>query len=1032
MCSTAPTGVLESIALAFGFDNVAAACQPVQCGAGDRWFSGHTGIEKTAVASFWPNSHLLGDSPHGDRLVQIAIQPAIIENPLRIVHTQASRLDCLKVNTPVNPYKEWLGIAAEGRRLDYFQLLGLSHDVGDPASIKAAAREQIAKLKPYERSDDAEVCRKLQEQIKTAYRVLSNETARQAYLARLKAAGPRHTATTADSVTPSSHEPALRDEAGGERQHGADHNPTTTVAGRRKNVLAASLAAVVMVIAVSIALLSTLDDHDGGASVAAIDESPASPVAAVVVDESARPSPDAADPLDEADDDDLFLSTDEFDPDSVTAVDSETRQTVVEQEKSRAAPAAVAAPVDPSPSSNIDLKIGDETPVTTTGDVVAKANDVLKTHCSRCHGGGEAGEGGFDFVLDRDKLVSSGYVLPRTPNQSPLYERLVSTDAPMPPEGEQPRPDVADVAAVRDWIRAGAEPFVQQPRLPFVSREQQYEAIASDLDGVRPRERPYMRYFSTTHLGNAGYSPVELQSYRQALAKLLNSLSWNRSLAGLRQLKTCPTVYRVDLRDLKWTNEQWDQVVAAYPYAVDVATRHSVQTKAETETDVPVVRADWFIATASRPPLYHDLLQLPGSDRDLESMLQVNVRKNVEDGRVDRAGFARSGVSQSNRLIERHESIFGAYWKSYDFAAEGDRKSLFEFPLGPGDSVDNFQHDGGEIIFRLPNGLLGFMLVDALGRRIDKGPAAIVSDPRQPDRAVVNGVSCMSCHYGGFIPKQDEIRAHVIANKRAFRKFAEILELYPERAEMDELLAGDAQEYQQILASREIGITSPSRTSEPIQLASSRYLGEVDLQLAAAELGLQADALQARLDAVGDAALLRRIGPLRTPGGVVPRELFAEDFLGLITHLGLGQEAVVDAAGQGKHAPGRQAAQAPGPGRDNRGRPVAAEEALRDGLQAAQDEDWPLARHRLEQAIALAPDDSFKLRAYEAVIPVYERLDALEGLIEGHKFILDAARSSASIKRAHDDFFRSVIVVLQNRNDKWHACRNLDNTGRPN
>ena len=212
-------------------------------------------------------------------------------------------------------------------------------------------------------------------------------------------------------------------------------------------------------------------------------------------------------------------------------------------------------------------------------------------------------------------------------------------------------------------------------------------------------------------------------------------------------------MYRIDLRDLKWTSDSWRTILESYPYGLLQNSKDAIALRAETQCQIPVVRADWFISTASRPPLYHVLAQIPNTDKKLESLLQVNVQRNLKEDRVIRAGFTRSGVSQHNRLIERHESIFGAYWKSYDFAGSTGRKNLFDFPLGPGDTAVDFDHDGGEIIFQLPNGMLAYMLTDEKGNRIDKGPTSIVSDPRQRDRAVVNGVSCMSCHYGGFIQK---------------------------------------------------------------------------------------------------------------------------------------------------------------------------------------------------------------------------------------------------------------------------------------
>ena len=42
------------------------------------------------------------------------------------------------------------------------------------------------------------------------------------------------------------------------------------------------------------------------------------------------------------------------------------------------------------------------------------------------------------------------------------------------------------------------------------------------------------------------------------------------------------------------------------------------QLQTETDSTVPFVHADWFLATASLPPLYHDILGLPQTDRVLE------------------------------------------------------------------------------------------------------------------------------------------------------------------------------------------------------------------------------------------------------------------------------------------------------------------------------------------------------------------------------------------------------------------------------
>ena len=73
--------------------------------------------------------------------------------------------------------------------------------------------------------------------------------------------------------------------------------------------------------------------------------------------------------------------------------------------------------------------------------------------------------------------------------------------------------------------------------------------------------------------------------------------------------------------------------------------------------DVPVVNVDWFIAVASSPPLYNALLSLPERDIELEERLEVDVIDNILTApgiRVWRAGFTNSGVSNHNRVVDRH------------------------------------------------------------------------------------------------------------------------------------------------------------------------------------------------------------------------------------------------------------------------------------------------------------------------------------------------------------------------------------------
>ncbi len=531
---------------------------------------------------------------------------------------------------------------------------------------------------------------------------------------------------------------------------------------------------------------------------------------------------------------------------------------------------------------------GDPQASATVSPLALQARQVLEAKCHRCHGAGGSDEGGFNFLLRRDRLVNaadgSAMIVPGDSANSYLYERILSGE--MPPEGEGEALTDAEKQTIRDWIEAGAPDFNAAEKRTFVSTEDVLRFIRNDLLVRTPeRDRQFVRYFTLTHLYNAGLSADEMQTYRNALTKLLNSLSWNRRLIEPESLDPPRTVLRIDLRDLEWTNEVWRKIVKANPYAVVHASPLATLCQEATDCQVPMVRADWFVSAASHPPLYHEVLQLPDTLKELEEQLRVDTASNIKRERATRAGFARSGVSQNNRLIERHDSPYGAYWISYDFSGNTGRKNLFQHPLGPGTESGHFEHDGGEVIFNLPNGLQGYLLVDADGKRIDKGPTSIVSDPRRPDRAVVNGISCMSCHYAGIIRKEDEIRRHVQANLAAYPEADDILALYPTADRLTELQDADARRFREALS--QIGIDRLTATSEPVTNMALRFESNLDVKLAAAEFGLSSNELITLLPSFPK--LARILGSLRVPGGTVKREVFVQVFSEAARSLGFGE-----------------------------------------------------------------------------------------------------------------------------------------------
>jgi hypothetical protein len=489
------------------------------------------------------------------------------------------------------------------------------------------------------------------------------------------------------------------------------------------------------------------------------------------------------------------------------------------------------------------------------------------------------------YILDRDRLVLRNKLVPGDAAQSTIYQRIVEGE--MPPAGARVRPNAEQLALLKLWIEEGA-PALAAASLPkpFLAEADIASLILSDLKTVPPRQRRFMRYFTFSNLTNAGVGDTTMATYRHALSKLINSLSWHPRISLPRSVDTGQAVVRIDLRDLQWSAAQWNRVLSFYPYVVPHQSAEFKAIASATACEQPYLRADWFVATAARPPLYHDLLQMPSSDRDLERQLRVDALQDIREERVARSGFNGSGVSRNNRLLERHDAAYGAYWRSYDFADNTERQNLFDHPLGPQAGGSSFEHKGGEIIFHLPNGLQGYMLVDANGRRLDRAPVEIVSDPKRPDRIVETGISCMSCHVAGVIHKADQIRAHVEKNPNVFSKEDReaVLALYPLEARFKALVDEDAERYRQALVKTGAAAGEP----EPVSDLTLRYEGEVDLRAAAAEAGLPPEEFVQRLNT--STALGRILGPLKVPGGSVQRQVFQAAFADLVRELRLAEE----------------------------------------------------------------------------------------------------------------------------------------------
>jgi serine/threonine-protein kinase len=549
----------------------------------------------------------------------------------------------------------------------------------------------------------------------------------------------------------------------------------------------------------------------------------------------------------------------------------------------------------------------------------------LRKYCIDCHGGPNDQGTRLTNVLDTKVLLAKPanakkkpFVVPGDHQNSLVWIMAGKAPYRMPPEDAEHQPGEDERKLLEQWIDAGAPSPKDSGRAPaFIDDATVLTAIRDHLrDKVQAADRPFQRYITLVNLyNNSAVTDVTIRLHRAAVSKLLNSLSWQNDIALPRPIDDGrQVILNIDLRSFGFEARDWNEVERAYPYGVLHAEDEALL---EVEKEIiqlagtrqPAVRGDWFAATVARPPLYDRLLKLPASLKELElDKLRVNLKKNFDEETLRRGGLISSGVSKHNRLVERHRTPFGAYWRSYDFKTSAGRGNLLLFPLGPrfeGNPFDDqaFEQAGGEVIFNLPNGLQGYMLADAKDNRLDApAPVAIVRDLAETSGTpeVVNGISCLSCHSSGMKPFRDEIRDHPAVFGRAKPK---VKRLHPPPEEMDKLLERDEDRFLRALDQAmgdflRFGDLNKAeirelvrRLNEPIGDAAKLYNRDLTPDSVAAELGLPgAQTLQGAIR--GNPKLQELgLGPL-LDGHALKRELWEDDpdlslFHRVATELGL-------------------------------------------------------------------------------------------------------------------------------------------------
>ena len=100
---------------------------------------------------------------------------------------------------------------------------------------------------------------------------------------------------------------------------------------------------------------------------------------------------------------------------------------------------------------------------------------------------------------------------------------------------------------------------------------------------------PSARYFTLTHLYNAGESSETLRAYQIALSKLVNSLSWGSEIIQPQPIDERKTIFYIDLRNYEWDvrNDAWTQIEQEYPYSIEFRSRNASRFTSEVDRPTP-------------------------------------------------------------------------------------------------------------------------------------------------------------------------------------------------------------------------------------------------------------------------------------------------------------------------------------------------------------------------------------------------------------------------------------------------------------
>jgi hypothetical protein len=321
------------------------------------------------------------------------------------------------------------------------------------------------------------------------------------------------------------------------------------------------------------------------------------------------------------------------------------------------------------------------------------------------------------------------------------------------------------------------------------------------------------------------------------------------------------------------------------------------------ESQAPIVRADWFLVQIARQLSlrnqqtgagYYDFLEVKNRG-DYFRLVKLNEQDALEFGRVTRAILEKSGVAVNNRQVERKQALGGGHWFTLDVQdPQEDGNALNRIRRG------EFRHDAEEHYAPLANGLPATLACNAQGELQASVPDFVGHDTSERnvgrDGRIHPNVSCARCHYRQVLrPIDDWARKTFQApNVLNFADYQDRLDARRQYfSDLEGILKRDRQDYQlAYLKACGCPLDKPEDLAREAGRLLSLWINAyndyveygVDLDTYARELGTTPAVLSGSLKAVGErlGTLAPALGTFLAPKpGRIPR-VTAEELVPIV------------------------------------------------------------------------------------------------------------------------------------------------------